>query len=222
MKKPVIIDTADGSKTLYLEDIDEQYHSVNGAKTESEHVFVKNGYSFHGSSSPKILEIGFGTGLNCLLTAIQGEREKRKTYYYAIEKYPLKTEILEKLNYGDLISPESEKLFQKIHNCEWEKTEQISPYFQLQKLKIDLVKDELSIAEACDVIYFDAFGPDKQSEMWTPAIFKKIVDKTLPCGVFVTYSAKGQVRRQLTALGFKVERLPGPPGKKEMLRGIKV
>lgn len=220
--KPAVIQTADGSHTLYLKELDEQYHSVNGAITESDYVYIQKGYLFHTSQSPVILEIGFGTGLNALLTALSAEKQNRKTIFYSIDKYPLDNEILNKLNYGKLLSIEAEKVFQKIHNCNWGKMEQITSCFQLCKLKLDLTKDELNRPEGCHVVYFDAFGPDKQSEMWTPAIFGKIFDQTLSGGIFVTYSAKGVVRRQLSATGFKMERLPGPPGKNEMLRGIKV
>lgn len=219
--KKTIVNTADGSKTIYLEEMDEQYHSMNGAFTESEHVFITAGYRFHPSETPQVLEVGFGTGLNCLLTALEAEKQKRPTTYFTLEKYPVNEEIIHQLNYGSLISAKAEKVFQKIHTCKWGIMEQISPNFQLLKLKLDLTSDDLKFVEPCDVVYFDAFGPDKQPEMWAPPIFGKIFEKLLPKGVFVTYSAKGTVRRQLASTGFTVERRPGPPGKKEMLRGIK-
>lgn len=221
MEKPQIINTADGSKTLYLEKMQEQYHSVNGAMTESEYVFIQKGYDYHTSPQPRVLEIGFGTGLNCLLTAIRAKEHQRKTLYITTEKYPLDESIIKQLNYGSLISEEAQLLFQKIHSCEWGKMIQLMTYFQLLKLKTDITKNELIVHFPCHIIYFDAFAPDKQPEIWTSAIFGRIFDKTCQDGVFVTYSAKGAVRRQLSAIGFMVERLPGPPGKKEMLRGIK-
>ena len=222
MEKPQIIDTADGSKTLYLEQMQEQYHSVNGAMTESDYVFIQKGFDYHKATQPKVLEVGFGTGLNCLLTAIRAEKTKSKTVYFTTEKYPLDEQITRQLNYGSLISKEARLLFQKIHECKWEKMKQITTYFQLCKLETDITKNRPIASDSCHIVYFDAFGPDKQPEMWTPAIFGRIFETTLHNGVFVTYSAKGAVRRQLTAIGFKAERLPGPPGKKEMLRGIKV
>lgn len=219
--KPKIVDTADGSKTIYLEDLDEQYHSLNGAFTESRHVFLGNGYNYHKSAMPAVLEIGFGTGLNCLLTAIEAENQKRSTSYFSIEKSPIDKTIIRQLDYGSLISARAKEVYQKIHSCEWGKMKQVSPFFHLLKLKLDLVSDNLKTVPACNVVYFDAFGPDKQPEMWETPVFGKIFEKLLPGGIIVTYSAKGEVRRQLAATGFTMERLPGPPGKKEMLRGIK-
>ncbi len=222
MKKYEVIKTADGSKTLYLPDINEQYHSLNGAVTESNFVYLQNGYLHQHSDSPIVLEIGFGTGLNCLLTALKAEEMKRPTLYYSVEKYPLEQSLVDKLNYGKMISQYAQLLFREIQNCKWELPVQISEYFHLCKLNLDLTVSDLNTIRNCSVIYFDAFGPDKQPEMWSPEIFSTIYNKTLNEGIFVTYSAKGQVRRELAAAGFTMERLPGPPGKKEMLRGIKL
>lgn len=216
-----IIDTADGSQTLYLPEMNEHYHSVNGAITESNHVYLEKGYLFHPSQNPSVLEIGFGTGLNALLTAISAEKTKRKTHYISIEKYPLSKNITEHLKFGSNISDEACQLFNKIHACKWNETVHISEYFTLVKLEADLTVNDLLNVENCDVIYFDAFGPDKQPEMWTPDIFQKIYRATSPNGIFVTYSAKGDVRRSLIASGYFMEKVPGPPGKIQMLRGIK-
>ena len=216
-----VIDTNDGSKTIYLPAMDEQYHSVNGAITESEHVFLKNGYLYHQSTTPKVFEVGFGTGLNCLLTALKAEELKRSTTYYSIEKYPLKKQITEQLNYGLSISSAARELFEKIHSCKWNETVSLTEYFQLRKIKADLLTDNLRTAGIFNIIYFDAFAPDKQPEMWNTDVFEKIYSLTTAKGVFVTYSAKGIVRRQLAACGFDMEKLPGPPGKFQMLRGIK-
>ena len=216
-----VIQTNDGSKTIYLPGMDEQYHSRNGAITESEHVFLKNGYLYHQSTSTTVFEVGFGTGLNCLLTALKAEKLKRSTTYYSIEKYPLENEITDQLNYGLHISSKAHELYEKIHFCKWNETVSLSEYFELIKLKADLLTDNLRIAKKCNVIYFDAFAPDKQPEMWNPDVYKKIYSLTAVNGIFVTYSAKGAVRRQLAACGFDMERLPGPPGKFQMLRGIK-
>lgn len=216
-----IIKTSDGSHTIYLTEMNEQYHSVNGAITESNYVYIEKGYNYQKCKSPKVFEVGFGTGLNCLLTALQAEKDKRKTLYISIEKYPLEKSITNQLNFGTLISSEAQILFNKIHECPWNKVVKLSEYFHLKKIKADLVNHNFDGIQKCDVIYFDAFGPDKQPEMWTPEIFSKIYFITSPEGVLVTYSAKGEVRRQLTISGFEMERLPGPPGKNQMLRGIK-
>jgi len=216
-----IITTADGSPTLYLPNLKEQYHSINGAITESKYVFLEMGYLNHKSITPNVFEVGFGTGLNCLLTALKAEEQKRLTTYTSIEKFPLNSNIINQLHYGKFISPNAQELYNDLHNCEWNKIIEISKYFKLIKLNADLLKNKLKNSKECDIIYFDAFGPDKQPEMWSPEIFKKIYSVTAPNGIFVTYSAKGLVRRQLSTCGFNVERLPGPPGKFQMLRGIK-
>ena len=216
-----IIKTSDGSHTIYLPRMNEQYHSVNGAITESNYVYIEKGYNYLACKTLKVFEVGFGTGLNCLLTALQAEKDKRKTLYISIEKYPLEKNITDQLNFGTLISPEAQILFKKIHECKWDEVVNLSEYFQLKKIKADLANHIFDGIEKCDVIYFDAFGPDKQPEMWTSEIFSKIYFITAPDGVFVTYSAKGEVRRQLAISGFEMERLPGPPGKNQILRGIK-
>lgn len=217
-----VIDTGDGSKTLFIPEMDEQYHSVNGARTESEHVFLEKGYLHHPSKSPIIFEVGFGTGLNALLTADLAEKMQRKTTFISIEKYPLDFDLVKQLNYGKLISPQAEQLFNKIHKAEWAKETTISEYFKLLKFEGDLTNYQFQIGDTFDIIYFDAFGPDKQPEIWDPEIFSKIYDASAINSVFVTYSAKGRIRRQLRDCGYTMERLPGPPGKREMLRGTKI
>ncbi len=215
--------TADGSLTIFLPGMDEQYHSLHGAMTESGHVFIRNGYLFEKSAAPVVFEVGLGSGLNCLLTACRAEELQRPTTYFAVDKYPLENKITGKLNYGATVSEAAAEWFSRIHSCPWETMHQINEYFCLVKMKRDITgQAEWIPEEKCNIIYFDAFGPDKQPEMWVPAIFSRLYRNTVPGGVFVTYSAKGLVRRQLAAAGFQMERLPGPPGKKEMLRGIKL
>jgi tRNA U34 5-methylaminomethyl-2-thiouridine-forming methyltransferase MnmC len=216
-----IIKTSDGSQTIYLPEINEQYHSLNGAITESNFVYIDKGYRFFQGENPIVFEVGFGTGLNCLLTAWQAEKDKRPTRYISIEKFPLENNITDQLNYGRLISDDAQNTFEEIHKCKWNKEVQISEYFSLLKIEGDLLNYNLANIENCNIIYFDAFGPDKQPEMWTPLIFNKIAMLTSTRGVLVTYSAKGEVRRQLSASGFDMNRIPGPPGKIHMLRGIK-
>lgn len=213
--------TGDGSPTLFLAEMNEQYHSVNGAITESKHVFLERGYNFHPSPRPVVFEAGFGTGLNCLLTAHQAEIHKRRTFYMSVEKYPLSNEIFDTLNYGRFIPDNGIQLFEKIYSCKWNSPVEISPWFTLLKIKADMTQIDRDLPKLFDIVYFDAFGPDKQPEMWTEEIFIRLFNNSNKGGVLVTYSAKGEVRRRLVGAGFSVERLPGPPGKKEMLRAIK-
>lgn len=216
-----IITTDDGSKTLFIPGMNEQYHSVNGALTESEYVYLDKGYRHNQSPKPVVLEIGFGTGLNALLTAIEAENEKRKTIYISIEKYPVEQAEIEGLNYGSLISKHAEELFAALHTCEWNFKTQISPYFDLLKLKTDLTQFSFDTIPSVDVIYFDAFGPDKQPEMWNEEIFRKLFCSCNPVANLVTYSAKGEIRRRMERSGYTSERLPGPPGKRQMLRATR-
>jgi tRNA U34 5-methylaminomethyl-2-thiouridine-forming methyltransferase MnmC len=214
--------TADGSATIYLPEMDEQYHSLNGAVTEAEHVYLNNGYMFQQDPDAVVFEVGFGTGLNCFLTAIRSEQMKRPTIYYTVEAFPLSKKLLEKLNYGNLYGGRYSSLFNTLHDSPWEELVSLSPFFSLFKIRADLTEGNWQRFSGFNIIYFDAFGPGKQPEMWTPAIFSAISEITLQGGILVTYSARGEVRRGLASAGFSMQRLPGPPGKKEMLRGIKV
>lgn len=216
-----IIDTVDGSKTIFIPEMDEQYHSVNGALTESEYVFVDKGYRYHKTETPCIFEVGFGTGLNALLTALEAKKSKRKTTYITIEKYPVGPKLLKELDYGRLISKEAESVFNSIHAAQWEKEQNITNYFKILKIRSDLIDYIFENSNIFDIIYFDAFGPDKQPNMWQASIFNKIFEASASNSVFVTYSAKGSIRRQLQDCGYIMERLPGPPGKRQMLRGTK-
>ncbi|MDD2380762.1 MAG: tRNA (5-methylaminomethyl-2-thiouridine)(34)-methyltransferase MnmD [Mariniphaga sp.] len=215
-------DTIDGSKTFYLPEMNEPYHSLNGAVTESNHVFIHHGLQAQTAAHPVIFEVGFGTGLNCLLTAAWAEREKRNVFYMGVEKFPLENSMLRMLNYESLVSENGTELFSSIHNAEWGCEVQVSTYFRLLKIHADFTRNNLEIPRKYDLVYFDAFGPDKQPEMWTQDLFCWIYKWMQPEGILVTYSAKGEVRRRLTNAGFKMEKIPGPPGKKEMLRGIKM
>lgn len=214
--------TNDGSFTLYIPEMDEQYHSLTGAITESKHVFIEHGFHFHKASALSVFEVGFGTGLNCLLTAHLARMENRQVFYTAIEKYPLDACITAELDYGRWFPNDGKKLYSDILGAVWGTQVQISPWFTILKLKADFISGNWGLPNGCDIVYFDAFGPDKQPEMWSAELINRLFGITLPGGVFVTYSAKGEVRRRLLSAGFTVEKLPGPPGKKEMLRGIKV
>jgi tRNA U34 5-methylaminomethyl-2-thiouridine-forming methyltransferase MnmC len=214
-----IIKTEDGSHTLYVPELNEYYHSIHGAIQESEHVFIKNGFDFSESDPLHIFEAGFGTGLNALLTAIRNLNSKRRVVYTTFEKYPVDETIIKSLNYHNFFGTEVSEIFRLIHASEWGKMSMIRSNFGLFKVKGDLVKDP--VQGRYGLIYFDAFGPDKQPEMWTTEIFRKISEITVKDGIFVTYSSKGDVKRRLRDCGFRVSLLPGPPGKRHIIRAVK-
>jgi tRNA U34 5-methylaminomethyl-2-thiouridine-forming methyltransferase MnmC len=214
--------TADGSHTLYVPELDEHYHSVNGAVQESLHVFIDAGLKQLSSSKINILEIGFGTGLNAFLTFLYASKTQANIVYTALELYPLPPDIICRLNYTTGHPSEEAAVFAKLHEADWNKPVLISPAFTLEKRLSDLTcLDGMGTDELFDLIYFDAFAPDKQPEMWTQAIFSYLYKHTATDGVLTTYCAKGCVRRMLQLAGYTVERLPGPPGKREMLRAKK-
>ena len=208
-------ETEDGSHTLYLPDIDETYHSIHGAVNESTHVFLRAGLDLCHKLKLRVLEVGFGTGLNAYLTALETERRNIEIDYVSVEKFPLSADIYEKLNFGDIIG-DNQVLFQSIHRTDWGEKKKLTPLFYLEKLQSDFTA--LSLQGKFDVIYYDAFSPDKQAELWTEDIFAKLFASTEEAGVLTTYCAKGAVRRAMQAAGFIVERIPGPVGKREMLR----
>lgn len=211
--------TADGSYTLYIPEMDEHYHSVNGAIQESRHVFL--GAGLHQLHQPAItvFEVGFGTGLNAFLTLLDAEKRGVAVVYYSIELYPLSPDLIRQLNYGAVLSPEKEHLFFLLHEAEWEKEIPVSERFTLHKMQGDL--NQCVFPVGIDLVYFDAFAPDKQPEVWNQSLFERLYAKMAPGGVLTTYCAKGVVRRMMHAAGFRVERIPGPPGKREMLRATK-
>lgn len=213
-----ILKSNDGSHTLYLPDMDETYHSRHGAVQEALHVFIQNGLLKKAEEQRelRILEIGWGTGLNSLLTYKVAKEHGLNIQYTGIEKYPVPAEVLSQLNYKEW---DEDDYLSKAYNADWEKTIDITNNFTLEKLACDVL--DLGFIDAFDVIYFDAFGPRAQCEMWEKEVFEIIYKATKSEGIFVTYCAKGQVRRDLQEVGFTMERLPGPPGKREMLRGVK-
>jgi tRNA U34 5-methylaminomethyl-2-thiouridine-forming methyltransferase MnmC len=222
--KRSIITTSDGSKTIQIEDWDEQYHSIHGAIQESQHVFIKTGLhhflNLHKPTNINILEIGFGTGLNAFMTALESETHAVQIRYEGIEAYPVLAEELAQLNYASLIDPNQCTVFDALHDVSWEELHPITLHFSLKKRKqyfID-IEDENTF----NLIYFDAFGARVQPELWTESIFKRMFNALSDNGVLVTYAAKGSVRRAMQAVGFVVERLEGPPGKREMLRATKL
>jgi tRNA U34 5-methylaminomethyl-2-thiouridine-forming methyltransferase MnmC len=215
-----LITTSDGSHSLLNTQLNETYHSVHGAIRESVYVFIKKGLDFlierNNPHELHILEIGFGTGLNALLTLQKQLSNSVKIYYTTIETYPLPEEVWSHLNYADAL--EATEYFNHLHRAEWEKWQEIIPGFHLLKIKTTLQQIDLT-ASKYDLIYFDAFAPSKQPEMWEYPVLEKVVQRMNPGGVFVTYCAKGQLKRDLKSLGLEVETLEGPPGKKEMVRG---
>ncbi len=239
--KRKIITTSDGSKTIQIEDWDEQYHSIHGAIQEANHVFLKHGLLFYSelisesqssqnshtehsrstiNKKISILEIGFGTGLNAFLTLIEAEKLKLNINYVGIEAYPAASDEIKQLNYVELISENHKSIFKSMHANPWEEQHKITSNFQLEKQEIFF--QDIKATNAFNIIYFDAFGARVQPDLWTEAIFKIMFEALKENGVLVTYSAKGSVRRAMQAVGFTVERLPGPPGKREMLRARKM
>ncbi|MFI8606388.1 tRNA (5-methylaminomethyl-2-thiouridine)(34)-methyltransferase MnmD [Cellulophaga baltica] len=215
-----IITTSDGSTTIQIVDWNEQYHSIHGAIQEAYHVFIKKGLSLYKDSAISILEIGFGTGLNALITYIEAQNFNLKIDYTGVEAYPVSPEEIKQLNYiAQLEAQKFEGEFDKMHTSEWEKAIEISSTFSLLKQQKDFM--QISDKAAYDLIYFDAFGARVQPELWTEEIFKIMYAALNINGVLVTYAAKGSVRRAMLAVGFEVERLDGPPGKREMLRATK-
>ncbi len=222
--KRKIITTGDGSKTIQIEDWNEQYHSKHGAINEANHVFIKSGLLHFCDLCPEktnisILEIGFGTGLNAFLTAIEAERLKLHIDYIGVEAYPVSDEEISQLNYVQEIGGNRSDLFKVLHETNWEISNIITEAFQLTKRQ-QFFSNIDDVAQY-DLIYFDAFGARVQPELWTKAIFEIMYNALKPNGVLVTYAAIGSVKRAMKELGFTVERLQGPPGKRHMLRATK-
>ena len=247
--KRVIEKTDDGSATLFVPELNEHYHSTKGARTESQQIFINMGLKASAAPSPHILEIGFGTGLNAWLTLEEAERSRWNIHYTGLELYPLEWQTIEQLGYisndeqlttSDRQQPAIE-LFKQLHTSPWEKDVQLTPHFTLQKVETDVnkwvenrertmsnVNDSVTNAESpalnpsFNLIYFDAFAPEKQPEMWSQELFNRLYVLLDKDGILTTYCAKGVVRRMLQTAGFTVERLPGPPGgKREILRARK-
>lgn len=212
--------TADGSFTLYVPELDEHYHSVKGALTESQHIFIDMGLKHSQTTNPYILEIGLGTGLNCFLTYLASKETGQTIHYTGIERFPLPQEVIDQLDYATLIGKGEKEVYQAIHQSAWNREVPISPHFTLHKIEGDFTQHPFQ--GKYDLIYFDAFAPEKQPEMWEQPLFDMLYELLNQGGILTTYCAKGVVRRMLQAAGFMVERLPGPPGgKREILRATK-
>ncbi|MBC3758824.1 tRNA (5-methylaminomethyl-2-thiouridine)(34)-methyltransferase MnmD [Hyunsoonleella sp. SJ7] len=236
--KRKIIKTADGSTTIHLPDWDESYHSKHGAIQEAYHVFIKHGLHHLCHSVPKapdshrdgiisdsgnkisILEIGFGTGLNAFITLLEAEKLNLNIDYVGVEGYPVALDEIRLLNYPSELNIEDRStLFEEMHQISWESQHQLGSHFKIEKQH--KMFDAIADFDKFHLIYFDAFGARVQPELWTESIFKKMYDALQKGGVLVTYAAKGSVRRAMQSVGFQVEKLPGPPGKREMLRSGK-
>lgn len=221
--KRKIITTGDRSTTIHLVEWNEQYHSKHGAIQEAYHVFINKGLHFFCSKQSQekisILEIGFGTGLNALITAIESYNLDRKISYVGVEAYPIAQEEMDQLNYAQLLPNSKDNLFRKLHSTPWEVESEITSNFSLKKQQ--MLFSEIKDKNAFDIIYFDAFGARVQPELWTAEMFQIINNALKPQGVLVTYSAKGSVKRAMLSVGLSVERLDGPPGKRHMLRATK-
>lgn len=211
--------TGDGSATLYVPELDEHYHSTNGAVQESEHIFIERGLHALVKPTIRIFEFGFGTGLNALLTLLNGL--DKSIVYHGLERFPLNWPLIHKLGYHIFLnlSAEEKLLFRKMHEGEWDKELLIKPGFKLKKSNKNLF--DYTVEEKYDLVYFDAFAPAVQPELWKEEVFLKLFQALNDDGIMVTYCAKGEVRRIMQRVGFTMERLPGPPGKREMLRGVK-
>jgi tRNA U34 5-methylaminomethyl-2-thiouridine-forming methyltransferase MnmC len=217
MKKEIIV-TKDGSPTIAIPELHATYHSIHGAIRESMHVFIQEGLHYfikHNSHQPiRIFEMGFGTGLNAFLTAIEAEKNDMSIQYTAIEQHPLSVEEWKQLNYGASLG--NEELFEKIHNTAWNNEVEIMSNFILRKEHNDLT--DYATPQQFNIIYYDAFAPSAQPHLWTKEVFEKLLNLLSPNGILVTYCSKGNVKRAMMAAGFSLEKVQGPPGKREMVR----
>ena len=215
-----LIKTSDGSTSFYIPQLDETYHSVHGALQETQHVFIKNGLQLFDHHSISILEIGFGTGLNALATYKEHESLQLNIRYETVEAYPLSWDEASQMNFSQLLNDVTlTPVFEQMHRCIWDKLVSLSSSFSFKKRlqRFETIND----TDTFDLIYFDAFGAQVQPELWQEAIFQRMYIALKRGGYLVTYAAKGSVRRAMQACGFTVERLPGPPMKREMLRAHK-
>lgn len=215
-----IIRTKDGSTTIHIKDWDECYHSKHGAIQEAQHVFIKNGLALYQNQSVSILEIGFGTGLNAFITYLESKNLDLEINYVGVEAYPVSISELSAMNYvSELNADDKNAIFNLFHESNWEEKVVIDPFFTITKRQQFF--QEITDCEQYDLIYFDAFGYRVQPDLWSTSIFKKMHTALRPGGKLVTYAARGVVKRSMIEVGFTVEKLPGPPGKREMFRATK-
>ncbi len=221
MQRNLIV-TKDGSHSVAIPEWEVSYHSVYGAVQESLHVFIESGLKYwfekHTSASRCVIfEMGFGTGLNALLSMLEAKRLQRKIMYETVEAFPLEQSITQELNYCESLQQGFwQPVFDSLHSGEWNSTQHITNFFSFRKIRSLLA--DYTPAEPIDIIYYDAFAPRAQPELWTKEVFERMLNILAPDGILVTYCSKGDVRRALLAAGFSVERIQGPPGKREMIR----
>jgi tRNA U34 5-methylaminomethyl-2-thiouridine-forming methyltransferase MnmC len=217
-----VLETRDGSHTLFSKDFGYTYHSKFGALQESNHVFIEAGLKFKSVLKKRIqlLEIGFGTGLNAYLTALEAYRKDLIVHYTGYEAYPVAPDVLSHLNYEQvLVNDELSNIFHAIHAATWGQKVKLNPHFYLEKIE-DLFEN-IAVLNQYDLIYYDAFAPDAQPHLWNETMMRKMYDCLKKDGILVTYCSKGDVKRALKAVGFTIEKIPGPPGKREMTRAFK-
>ena len=215
--------TLDGSKTLYISDLNECYHSHNGAIQEAEHVFIKNGLKNVYDYEINILEMGFGTGLNALVTINEYLKNDKNHvfHYFTIEKYPVNNREIVELNYAKHFTFENaQEIYQKIHELDWNKTHEILPNFFFTKYNLDFFKIKEINLPAINLVYYDCFGAKVQPDLWEKPLFEIVKSKMKEGGLLTTYSSKGSVRRILKELNFEVTKLEGPKGKREMINAV--
>lgn len=226
--KREIVQTQDGSTTIFLPDWNESYHSKHGAIQEAYHVFIKNGLTFANGDRVRldreaeplsILEIGFGTGLNGFITCLETIHSQQKIDYVGVEAYPVVMEEALQMNYPQEISPAFAAVFQQMHECAWEQRNSITEHFSLTKSKMFF--QDIKDVGAFDLIYFDAFGFRVQPELWSEELFLSMYNALKAKGVLVTYACRTSIKNAMLSAGFSVEKLPGAPGKREMLRALK-
>lgn len=223
IRKYEIIETEDGSHTLRLAGTPVTFHSDKGAIQESAHIFIQSAFDYFIQNNPsvkalRIFEVGFGTGLNALLTAMAARKVGKQVTFQAIDRYPLPEDVFSRLNYASILN-ESE-LYKIIMQTGWEQLVHVDPFFKLQKINQDLAQYNFTVKQ--DLIYFDAFAPEDQEEMWGNAVFDKLFDALEPGGILVTYCSKTIVRKTMESAGFVVEKIPGPRGKREIVRARKL
>lgn len=225
-----IITTKDGSNSLFTEQYNEIYHSGNGAIQEGTHVFIRSGFDYavqaflptgDVKNELKIFEVGFGTGLNGLLTVIAAHKQNVNVYYETIERHPISLEVIKELNYTQLLENEKYRPpFHSMHLSNWNEEHTITPYFNFKKNDASFLDFQL-LPNAFHLVYFDAFAPENQPEMWTLKVMQKIYDSLMPNGILVSYCSKVSFQKTLIEAGFVIEKLAGPPGKREMVRADK-
>ena len=214
--------TNDGSHSVMSEQFAVAYHSKHGAIQETQHVFIEAGLKYKAATQAEmsILEIGFGTGLNAFMSFLEAERLNLKIDYTTVEACPLSMESVNQLNYVEKLDAFAfDTVFKHMHTCAWDEQHPLSKNFNFTKLQTDFIL--IDFKNRFDIIYFDAFAPEAQPHLWTPEMMQKMYDALKPEGILTTYCAKGIVKRTLKSVGFSIESLAGPLGKREMTRAKK-